>query len=152
MKEGELNWKRYADKVIDEVKAFFSNKSDEAIEKMKEAGVKRVAKAREKAVKDVLKARSKGENTFSDQEIESLADVVAKEAQEKEDYKQYRRREEINAVRDRIKNLFSRLHARLIVALQNRGSGFGQLGNQLFHHFYMLLPVFVGGVNDMQQS
>ena len=78
---------------------------------MKEAGKSRVSKAREKAVKDAIKARAKGENTFSDQEIEALADVVAKEAQDKEETKQYRRREEINNVRDHIKHLLGRLRA-----------------------------------------
>ncbi|WP_301904160.1 LPD38 domain-containing protein [uncultured Duncaniella sp.] len=111
MKEGELNWGRYADKMVDEVNHFFNTKVEDAIETMKEAGAKRVAKAREKSVKDAIKARAKGENTFSDQEIEALADVVAKEAQDGEDAKQYRRREEINAVRDRIKHLLSRLRA-----------------------------------------
>lgn len=111
MKEGELNWGRYADKMVDEVNNFFNAKADDAIEKMKEAGAKRVDKAREKAVKNAIKARANGENTFSDQEIEALADVVAKEAQDNEDAKQYRRREEINAVRDRIKHLLSRLRA-----------------------------------------
>lgn len=111
MKDGELNWGRYADKMIDEIDRFFNAKADDAVEKMKETGEKRVAKAREKAVKDALKARAKGENTFSDQEIEALADVVAKEVQDKEEMKQYRRREEINNVRDHIKRLLSRLRA-----------------------------------------
>ncbi len=111
MKEGELNWRRYADRMVEEVNTFFGNKVDEAIDKMKEAGAKRVAKAREKSVKDALKARTKGENTFSDQEIESLADVVAREAQDREEHKQNKRREEINAVRDHIKRLLGRLKA-----------------------------------------
>ncbi len=111
MKEGELNWGRYADKMIEEVNNFFGAKADDAVAKMKEAGEKRVAKAREKAVKDAIKARAKGENTFSDQEIEALADVVAKEAQDKEEIKQYRRREEINNIRDHIKHLLGRLRA-----------------------------------------
>lgn len=111
MKDGELNWGRYADKKIEEVNKFFSAKADDAVAKMKETGESRVSKAREKSVKDALKARAKGENTFSDQEIESLADVVAKEAQDKEEMKQYRRREEINNVRDQITHLLSRLRA-----------------------------------------
>lgn len=111
MKEGELNWRRYADRMVEEVNTFFGNKVEEAIDKMKEAGAKRVAKAREKSVKDALKARTKGENTFSDQEIESLADVVAREAQDREEHKQNKRREEINAVRDHIKRLLGRLKA-----------------------------------------
>ena len=111
MKDGELNWGRYADKKIEEVNNFFRAKADDAVAKMKEAGESRVSKAREKSVKDALKARAKGENTFSDQEIEALADVVAKEAQDKEEMKQYRRREEINNVRDQIKHLLSRLRA-----------------------------------------
>lgn len=111
MKDGELNWGRYADKKIEEVNNFFSAKADDAVAKMKETGESRVSKAREKSVKDALKARAKGENTFSDQEIESLADVVAKEAQDKEEMKQYRRREEINNVRDQITHLLGRLRA-----------------------------------------
>ncbi len=111
MKDGELNWGCYADKKIEEVNNFFRAKADDAVAKMKEAGESRVSKAREKSVKDALKARAKGENTFSDQEIEALADVVAKEAQDKEEMKQYRRREEINNVRDQIKHLLSRLRA-----------------------------------------
>lgn len=111
MKEGELNWGRYSDRMVDEVNNFFNAKAEDSIEKMKEAGAKRVSKAREKAVKDAIKARAKGENTFSDQEIEALADVAAKEAQDNEDIKQYRRREEINAVRDHIKRLLTRLRA-----------------------------------------
>ncbi len=111
MKDGELNWGRYADKKIEEVNNFFSAKADDAVAKMKETGESRVSKAREKSVKDAIKARAKGENTFSDQEIEALADVVAKEAQDKEEMKQYRRREEINNVRDQITHLLGRLRA-----------------------------------------
>lgn len=111
MKEGELNWNRYADTMINEINKFFSAKVNDALEKMKESGANRVSKAREKAVKDALKARGKGENTFNDQEIEALADVVAKEAQDKEDMKQLKRQNEINAVRDHIKHLLSRLRA-----------------------------------------
>lgn len=111
MKEGELNWNRYADTMISEINKFFSAKVNDALEKMKESGANRVSKAREKAVKDALKARGKGENTFNDQEIEALADVVAKEAQDKEDMKQLKRQNEINAVRDHIKHLLSRLRA-----------------------------------------
>ena len=111
MKEGDLNWNRYADTMISEIDKFFSAKVDDALEKMKESGANRVSKAREKAVKDALRARGKGENTFSDQEIEALADAVAKEAQDKEDMKQLKRQNEINAVRDHIKHLLSRLRA-----------------------------------------
>lgn len=111
MKEGELNWNRYADTMINEINKFFSVKVNDALEKMKESGANRVSKAREKAVKDALKARGKGENTFNDQEIEAIADVVAKEAQDKEDLKQLKRQNEINAVRDHIKHLLSRLRA-----------------------------------------
>ena len=111
MKEGEINWARYADMMTGEVNAFFGAKAEDTIKKIQEAGEKRVAKAREKAVKDARKARSKGENTFSDQEIEALADVVAKEMQEKEEMKQLKRREEINAVSNHIKRLLGRLRA-----------------------------------------
>lgn len=136
MKDGEINWGRYADNMIDEVNAFFGTKAGEAIEKMKEAGAKRVAKVREKAVKDAIKARAKGQNTFSDQEIEALADVVAKEAQDKEDAKQYRRREEINAVSERIKHLLSRLRAgHIYVVPQDLKQASAEMFTQTFGTF-----------------
>lgn len=136
MKDGEINWGRYAENMIAEVNAFFGTKTREAIEKMKEAGAKRVAKVREKAVKDAIKARAKGQNTFSDQEIETLADVVAKEAQDKEDAKQYRRREEINAVSDRIKHLLSRLRAgHIYVVPQDLKQASAEMFTQTFGTF-----------------
>lgn len=110
-KEGEVNWNRYAETMQSEIDQFFQAKADEAVAKLKEAGDARVAKAREKAVSAATKARSRGENNFSDEEIQSLADTVANEAREKETYKQRKRREEIMAVRDRIKSLFTHLRA-----------------------------------------
>ena len=111
MKEGDINWTRYAETMQEEITHFFQTKADEAVAKLKEAGDARVAKAREKAVSAATKARSRGENNFSDEEIQSLADTVANEASEKETYKQRKRREEIMAVRDRIKSLFTHLRA-----------------------------------------
>lgn len=110
-KEGEVNWNRYVETMQSEIDQFFQTKADEAVAKLKEAGDARVAKAREKAVSAATKARSRGENNFSDEEIQSLADTVANEAREKETYKQRKRREEIMAVRDRIKSLFTNLRA-----------------------------------------
>lgn len=110
-KEGEVNWNRYAETMQSEIDQFFQTKADEAVAKLKEAGDARVAKTREKAVAAATKARSRGENNFSDEEIQSLADTVANEAREKETYKQRKRREEIMAVRDRIKSLFTNLRA-----------------------------------------
>ncbi|WP_290456919.1 LPD38 domain-containing protein [Muribaculum intestinale] len=110
-KEGEVNWNRYAETMQREIDQFFQTKADEAVAKLKEAGDARVAKTREKAVAAATKARSRGENNFSDEEIQSLADTVANEAREKETYKQRKRREEIMAVRDRIKSLFTNLRA-----------------------------------------
>lgn len=111
MKEGDINWTRYAETMQEEITQFFQTKADEAVAKLKEAGDARVAKAREKAVSAATKARSRAENNFSDEEIQSLADTVANEAREKETYKQRKRREEIMAVRDRIKSLFTNLRA-----------------------------------------
>lgn len=110
-KEGEVNWNRYVETMQSEIDQFFQTKADEAVAKLKEAGDARVAKAREKAVSAATKARSRGENNFSDEEIQSLADTVANEAREKETYKQRKRREEIMAVRDRIKSLITNLRA-----------------------------------------
>lgn len=110
-KEGEVNWNRYAETMQSEIDQFFQTKADEAVAKLKEAGDARVAKTREKAVAAATKARSRGENNFSDEEIQSLADTVANEAREKETYKQRKRREEIMAVRDRIKSLLTNLRA-----------------------------------------
>lgn len=111
MKEGDMNWRRYAETMQEEITQFFHTKADEAVAKLKEAGDARVAKVREKAVSAATKARSRGENNFSDEEIQSLADTVANEAREKEIYKQRKRREEIMAVKDRIKSLFTNLRA-----------------------------------------
>lgn len=110
-KEGEVNWNRYVETMQSEIDQFFQTKADEAVAKLIEAGDARVGKAREKAVSAATKARSRGENNFSDEEIQSLADTVANEAREKETYKQRKRREEIMAVRDRIKSLFTNLRA-----------------------------------------
>lgn len=110
-KEGEVNWNRYVETMQSEIDQFFQTKADEAVAKLIEAGDARVDKAREKAVSAATKARSRGENNFSDEEIQSLADTVANEAREKETYKQRKRREEIMAVRDRIKSLFTNLRA-----------------------------------------
>lgn len=110
-KEGEVNWNRYVEAMQSEIDQFFQAKADEAVAKLKEAGDARVAKVREKAVSAATKARSRGENNFSDEEIQSLADTVANEAREKEIYKQRKRHEEIMAVKDRIKSLFTNLRA-----------------------------------------
>ncbi len=110
-KEGEVNWNHYVEAMQSEIDQFFQAKTDEAVAKLKESGDARVAKVREKAVSAATKARSRGENNFSDEEIQSLADTVANEAREKEIYKQRKRREEIMAVKDRIKSLFTNLRA-----------------------------------------
>ena len=40
----------------------------------------------------------------------------------------------------------------LVIAAQNRGFRLCQLGNQLLHHLNVLLPVGIGGIDDVQQK
>lgn len=110
-KVGEVNWTRYAREKEAEISQFFQEKADEAIGKLREAGEARIAKAREKAVAAATKARGRGENNFTDAEIQSLADTVANEEREKEERKQDKRRSEIMGVKSRIQTLLNRLRA-----------------------------------------
>lgn len=98
-KNGGVDWQHYVRAKGDEVTAFFQAKAEEAVGKLKTAGEARVAKARERAVAAATKARSRGENNFTDEEIQNLAKTVAEEALRKELEKQLKRQEEIMAVR-----------------------------------------------------
>ncbi|MGN0656821.1 MAG: strawberry notch C-terminal domain-containing protein, partial [Ruminiclostridium sp.] len=110
-KNGGMDWNSYIRRKNDEVAQYFTAKADDAIAKLAEQGEARIAKAREKAVKDGEKARGRGENNFTDEQIQTLADTMAAEARANEEQKQQRRREEIWAVRQRIGALMQRLVA-----------------------------------------
>lgn len=113
-KNGSIDWTDYAEKKGAEINDYFEAKAAEALGKLQEAGEGRIAKAREKAVNAAIKARGRGENTYSDAEIESLGDTVAKEAREAEEAKQQQRREEIMNVKLRMLTLLNRLRAGVI--------------------------------------
>lgn len=135
-KEGEVNWDRYADAMRSEIDQFFQAKADEAVGKLKDAGEARIAKAREKAVTAATKARGRGENNFTDEEIQSLADTVANEAREKEEAKQRKRRDEIMAVKQRITTLLTHLRAGSIyVVPQDLKQGTAEMFSQTFGTF-----------------
>lgn len=135
-KEGEVNWDRYADAMRSEIDQFFQAKADEAVGKLKDAGEARIAKAREKAVTAATKARGRGENNFTDEEIQSLADTVANEAREKEEAKQRKRRDEIMAVKQHITTLLTHLRAGSIyVVPQDLKQGTAEMFSQTFGTF-----------------
>lgn len=135
-KEGEVNWTRYARKKEAEISQFFQAKADEAVVKLREAGEARIAKAREKAVAAATKARGRGENNFTDDEIQSLADTVANEEREKEERKQDKRHSEIMSVKFRIQTLLNRLRAGSIyVVPQDLKQGTPEMFSQTFGTF-----------------
>nr|DAG36368.1 MAG TPA: Type I restriction enzyme [Caudoviricetes sp.] len=135
-KEGEVNWNRYTDAMRSEIDQFFQAKADEAVGKLKDAGEARIAKAREKAVTAATKARGRGENNFTDEEIQSLADTVANEAREKEVAKQRKRHGEIMAQKERITTLLTHLRAGSIyVVPQDLKQGTAEMFSQTFGTF-----------------
>lgn len=135
-KVGEVNWTRYAREKEAEISQFFQEKADEAVGKLREAGEARIAKAREKAVAVATKARGRGENNFTDAEIQSLADTVANEEREKEERKQDKRRSEIMGVKFRIQTLLNRLRAGSIyVVPQDLKQGTPEMFSQTFGTF-----------------
>ena len=135
-KEGEVNWTRYAREKEPEISQFFQAKADEAVGKLREAGEARIAKAREKAVAAATKARGRGENNFTDAEIQSLADTVANEEREKEERKQDKRHSEIMSVKFRIQTLLNRLRAGSIyVVPQDLKQGTPEMFSQTFGTF-----------------
>ena len=135
-KVGEVNWTRYAREKEAEISQFFQEKADEAVGKLREAGEARIAKAREKAVAAATKARGRGENNFTDAEIQSLADTVANEEREKEERKQDKRRSEIMSVKFRIQTLLNRLRAGSIyVVPQDLKQGTPEMFSQTFGTF-----------------
>lgn len=135
-KEGEVNWTRYAREKETEISQFFQAKADEAVGKLREAGEARIAKAREKAVAAATKARGRGENNFTDAEIQSLADTVANKEREKEERKQDKRHSEIMSVKFRIQTLLNRLRAGSIyVVPQDLKQGTPEMFSQTFGTF-----------------
>lgn len=135
-KVGEVNWTRYAREKEAEISQFFQEKADDAVGKLREAGEARIAKAREKAVAAATKARGRGENNFTDAEIQSLADTVANEDREKEERKQDKRRSEIMGVKSRIQTLLNRLRAGSIyVVPQDLKQGTPEMFSQTFGTF-----------------
>lgn len=135
-KNGGVDWQHYVRAKGDEISLFFQSKADEAIGKLKEAGEARIAKAREKAVAAATKARGRGENNFTDEQIQSLADTVANEEREKELQKQRKRQEEIMAIKHRIQSLLQRLRAGSIyVVPQDLKQGTPEMFTQTFGTF-----------------
>lgn len=135
-KNGVVDWQHYVRAKGDEISLFFQAKADEAVGKLKEAGEARIAKAREKAVTAATKARGRGENNFTDEQIQSLADTVANEEREKEMYKQRKRQEEIMAVKQRIQSLLNRLHAGgIYVVPQDLKQGTAEMFTQTYGTF-----------------
>ena len=130
-----MDWEHYAYNKGEEIHQFYQTKADEAFGKMKEAGENRIAKAREKAVVAATKARGRGENNFTDAEIQSLADTVANEEREKEEQKQNKRHNEIMAVNNRIQALLNRLRAEKIYVVPQDLKGTAEMFSQTFGTF-----------------
>ena len=110
-KNGEADWAHYAEAKNAEVKQFYQAKVDDAMSKMQKSAEAKIAKEHEKAVKKAMKERSIGNNNFSDEEIQSLANAVADEVRMKEIAKQNKRREEILKSWRHIGALLQRLRA-----------------------------------------
>ncbi len=135
-KNGGVDWRHYVRAKGDEISQFFQAKADEAIGKLREAGEARISKAREKAVTAATKARGRGENNFTDEQIQSLADTVANEEREKELQKQRKRQEEIMAIKHRIQSLLQRLRAGgIYVVPQDLKQGTAEMFTQTFGTF-----------------
>lgn len=134
-RNGVMDWEHYAYNKGEEIHQFYQTKADEAFGKMKEAGENRIAKAREKAVVAATKARGRGENNFTDAEIQSLADTVANEEREKEEQKQNKRHNEIMAVNNRIQALLNRLRAEKIYVVPQDLKGTAEMFSQTFGTF-----------------
>lgn len=134
-RNGVMDWEHYAYNKGEEIHQFYQTKADEAFGKMKEAGENRIAKAREKAVVAATKARGRGENNFTDAEIQSLADTVANEEREKEEQKQNKRHNEIMAVNNRIQALLNRLRAEKIYVVPQDLKVTAEMFSQTFGTF-----------------
>lgn len=135
-RNGVMDWEHYAYNKGEEIHQFYQSKADEALDKLKEAGEARIAKAREKAVTAATKARGRGDNNFTDEEIQSLADTVANEEREKEELKQNKRHNEIMGVNNRIQSLLNRLRAGSIyVVPQDLKQGTAEMFSQTFGTF-----------------
>lgn len=135
-RNGVMDWEHYAYNKGEEIHQFYQSKADEALDKLKEAGEARIAKAREKAVTAATKARGRGDNNFTDEEIQSLADTVANEEREKEELKQNKRHNEIMGVNNRIQSLLNRLRAGSIyVVPQDLKQGTAEMFSQTFGSF-----------------
>lgn len=133
---GSVDWQHYIRTKGDEIELFFQAKANEAVGKLREAGEARIAKAREKAVSSATKARGRGENNFTDEEIQSLADTVANEERLKEEQKQRKRHEEIMAVKNRILSLLNSLRAeKIYVVPQDLKQGTAEMFSQTFGTF-----------------
>lgn len=133
---GVVDWARYADAKGREIAQFYQAKADEAVSKLRQAGEARTAKAREKAVSEAVKARGRGQNNFTDEEIQSLADTVANEARNNEEQKQRKRRDEILGVGNRIVSLLGRLRAgNIYVVPQDLKQGTAEMFSQTFGTF-----------------
>ena len=135
-KNGGVDWQHYVRAKGDEISQFFQAKADESVGKLKEAGEARIAKTREKAVSAATKARGRGENNFTDAEIQSLADAIANEESLKEEQKQKKRREEIMSVKNRIHTLLNRLRAEgIYVVPQDLKKSTAEMFSQTFGTF-----------------
>ena len=135
-RNGVMDWEHYAYNKGEEIHQFYQSKANEALDKLKEAGEARIAKAREKAVTAATKARGRGDNNFTDEEIQSLADTVANEEREKEELKQNKRHNEIMGVNNRIQSLLNRLRAGSIyVVPQDLKQGTAEMFSQTFGSF-----------------
>lgn len=133
---GVVDWTRYAGAKGREIVQFYQAKADEAVNKLRQAGETRTAKAREKAVSEAVKARGRGQNNFTDEEIQSLADTVANEARNNEEQKQRKRRDEILGVGNRIISLLGRLRAgNIYVVPQDLKQGTAEMFSQTFGTF-----------------
>lgn len=135
-KNGGVDWKHYVRSQFDDtISPYYRAKAADAVEKMKVSAENRIAKERDKAVKSAMKAREKGDNDFTDAEIQNIADTVEAEARATEEKRQQKRHSDIMAVHDRIKTLMNRLSPERTLVVPHNLKDTSELFEQSFGTF-----------------
>ena len=136
MKEGEINWRRYADKKTEEIKSYYRNRADETIARMQESAAKKEAKEKERATNIMLKERAKGNNDYTDQQIAQKAEEAAQVLANTERLKQEEARRKTMAIANRFETLLNRFSAgQVFVVPQNLKMGDDGLFTQTYGIF-----------------
>lgn len=134
--QGRPDWQSYAEAKKSEIRGYYEQKANDAIAKMQEAAEARIAKERERAVKNAIKARGRGENDFTDDEIQVLANDVVDTARNREAEKQRHRRYAIEQTGERICMLLDTFGAeRIYVVPQDLKNSTPDMFTQTFGTF-----------------